>query len=147
MKIRLFSLALAFLTLSAVVAATHAPAMAQAQDTKPSVNEREWVAAMVSRLEGVKHMPAAVRQSATPGAHTVSISFRVLRSGEIAYARIVRRSGEETVDAAARASLARAFPLPPFPTSMKGPARDFTLPYRFMVPKRVEENESGDGAR
>ena len=74
-----FRLVLAMLV--GLAAALPPSAVAQTRDAKPIATEREWVAALRSRLERGKRLTPEARAQAKPGWHDVRVSFLVALSG------------------------------------------------------------------
>jgi protein TonB len=88
-----------------------------------------WISQVTAHINRHKRYPPEAR-----GAQgTVAVSFSVSRSGQILSRRVARSSGVAALDAEALAALARAQPLPAFPSEMAGGSISVTAPFVFVV--------------
>ncbi len=65
------------------------------------------------------------------GSDTVVVGFTLLRSGEVASARILKSRGIYHLEQGALNAVHRAAPFPPPPQSLKGARFHFAIPFRF----------------
>lgn len=88
-------------------------------------NYRGLVAAHLARF---KRIPSEARGNGQTG--TAMVAFAVSGSGSVTATRLVRSSGEPSIDREALAMVQRASPLPPPPD---GSARQMTVPVHFSL--------------
>jgi protein TonB len=89
-----------------------APALGFA--SAPSASPSSWKAELMARLNRYKRYPD------TAGTGTVMIAFSINRSGSVIASRLVRSSGDRTLDQEAIELPRRASPLPPPPANLGG---------------------------
>ena len=88
-----------------------------------------WIGQVTAHINRHKRYPADARGATG----TVAVAFTVDRQGRILSRRVARSSGVPALDAEALAALARAQPLPAFPTEMAGGSISVTAPFVFVV--------------
>ena len=86
---------------------------------------------LVAHLQRHKQYPAAARAAGETG--TAVVSFSVDRSGRVLSRSLARSSGSSALDAEVMAMIARAQPMPPFPTAMTQSRLAFSVPIRFST--------------
>jgi len=88
-----------------------------------------WKSALVAQLERYKRYPSEAR-----GASGVAqLAFYVDRNGGVHNAHILRSSGSSALDSATLDLVARAQPLPPPPSEIRGAQIAITVPIRYSV--------------
>ena len=92
---------------------------------------RSYAAALAAHLNRHKSYPIAARRQGREG--TVTLRLVVDRTGRVADARITRSAGFPDFNEAALTMLARAQPLPPFPTGMSATELVVMVPVSFAL--------------
>lgn len=92
---------------------------------------RTWQGELLGRLERVKRYPRAAELRRREGVAVVG--FVLDREGNLLEARLVRSSGDATLDAEALALPERARPLPPPPEHIAGARIEVVAPVRFSL--------------
>lgn len=92
---------------------------------------RTWQGELLGRLERVKRYPRAAEVRRREGVAVVG--FALDRAGAVLETRLVRSSGDATLDAEALALPDRAQPLPPPPAHIVGSRVDVVVPVRFSL--------------
>jgi protein TonB len=124
--------------------ATAAPSLPDAAETQKSVTidagtaesrrrmRVTWQKELVAHLDKHKKYPSShVQKSAE-----IVLSFTLDRMGRVLSVGVIRGSGDEAFDEAARAMVARSNPVPPPPPLVADEGLSFTLPVVFRVGRR-----------
>lgn len=115
-------------TRSAEVAPADAPVPAAPVVTPQQLS---WQSKLTTYLARFKRYPVSAQSRNEQG--TVTMRLVVERTGKILSAGIVRGSGFDNLDEAARQWVARAAPVPPFTDDMAQPSIEVTVPFRFSL--------------
>jgi len=113
-------------TKRAVAAAAPNPGNAAASRAMP-----EYRALIAAHLQRHKQYPAAARSGGQQG--TVVVSFTIDRNGRVVSRNLARSSGSSILDTEVMAMIARANPMPPFPSAVTESQMAFSVPIRFSV--------------
>lgn len=92
---------------------------------------RTWQGELLGRLERVKRYPRAAELRRREGVAVVE--FVLDREGKVLETRLVRSSGEPSLDAEAMSLPERARPLPPPPPEVAGERIAVVVPVRFTL--------------
>lgn len=84
-----------------------------------------WQGSIISRLNRHKRHPGGGAQG------TAAVSFTIDRSGRVVSARLIRSSGNSSLDREALALPKRASPFPPPPSALRGTSFDLIAPVHF----------------
>lgn len=119
---------------AALPVAADAPDNAAIDDAR-----RRYLAALGPLLR--KHLvyPPAAQQRGLEG--RVMLNLRIARDGSVQALTIQRSSGEPLLDDGALATVRRAMPLPPLPTSLPEAALDVNVPLSFGLDTRSAPND------
>ena len=105
---------------------------AQAQTTGGNPEaERSYIALLAAKLRRQKHYPLAARRAKDEG--EVTLFLQIDRQGQVLEARISKRSGIPSLDAAVLRMLEKAKPLPPFFPDMPQSQLAVNIPVTFRL--------------
>ena len=105
-----------------------APSPGQVASAAPAPS---WISQLMAHINRHKQYPSAAQSQRSSG--TAVVAFTMSRSGQVLSRRIVRSSGVAALDGEALAMLARAQPLPSFPSTMPQASQSFTVPVNFSL--------------
>lgn len=111
-------------TAQAQVAERAAAPSSGASSASPAANA-SWRGSLIAHLNRFKRFPSG----ANPG--TVQVAFSIDRGGRVLSARLVRGSGEASLDDEAVAMIRRASPVPAPPDGLGGGTVSLSVPIRF----------------
>jgi len=90
-----------------------------------------WMSQLAAALERNKRYPEEAQSRGEHG--TAQLAFSIDRNGGVHHARIARSSGSSLLDSATLALVARAAPLPPPPSEVRGSQIEVAVPIRYNI--------------
>jgi protein TonB len=101
-------------------------AAAPAEGMASSMSPASWKGALMAHLNRYKRFP-----SGAAGAGVATVAFTIDRSGRVLSARLVRSSGDGSLDTEAASLPRRASPVPAPPSNIGGGSITLAVPIRF----------------
>jgi protein TonB len=106
--------------------ADRAAAPASGASFAPSMSPATWKGALMAHLNRYKRYPAGAT-----GGGTASVAFTINRAGQVLSSRLIRSSGDRTLDIEAASLPRRASPVPAPPPNVGGGVITLTVPIHF----------------
>jgi protein TonB len=97
----------------------------------PSASLPTWKGLLLRHLERHKRYPAEAQRQRQEG--VVYMLFTLSRDGRVLAARILRPSGNASLDQEGLDLLRRAQPMPPFPVDQPGESMELSVPIQFSL--------------
>jgi protein TonB len=105
-----------------------APATSNAGRNAVEAIPPSWISRLRAHLDSHRQYPQGRREEGV-----VTLNFTMDRNGHILAQRVAKSSGSPALDKEALATLQRAQPLPPFPSSMTNALLNLNWPIRFSL--------------